>query len=384
MCGDTSTATEIDDIESLSANWIWAKDIISGRDTIPPLVSSDPPNITSCGNWVRDVSRVLLLISFVCQISYFQYVFTYYVENNAAVSKLYPLWVVTIVLSLGTIIGLLIVPRIFTYSCIGMCSTSRQIGTVFQPLNKYSLYAFLFSTNGDAFIVHYVAWIVYVCVYLSPRIYWLVLDTTADVLGHIIPHSFLAFTFIVNMCFNLSYLYNKTDAEREQPFEVVYELLQSTKKSILEILDIMSVCNELGVFQKHVTLSTYLYISVPVMLVATLLLIGITLEVTLKFTSFWNFTTLSSFQQSMNRNTRRYSRTSILLFCLFLLLQIVADLVLLLFRLTTYLLGMVELTNFIYKNMFYLFIHLTHIYSVIMLLPINPESTYAALPAATM
>ena len=112
---------------------------------------------------------------------------------------------------------------------------------------KYSLYAFLFSTNGDAFIVHYVAWIVYVCVYLSPRIYWLVLDTTADVLGHIIPHSFLAFTFIVNMCFNLSYLYNKTDAEREQPFEVVYELLQSTKKSILEILDIMSVCNELGV-----------------------------------------------------------------------------------------------------------------------------------------
>ena len=45
---------------------------------------------------------------------------------------------------------------------------------------------------------------------------------------------------------HLGYLYDIGDTTRGDPFEVIYVLLNATKKSVLEILDLEAIMNSMG------------------------------------------------------------------------------------------------------------------------------------------
>ena len=129
--------------------------------------------------------------------------------------------------------------------------------------------------------------------------------------------------------------------------------------------------------QVNLSLRDYIWVSYVVLMTACVLLLFITLEVHLKVTGFWTFDSLEALLQDNSHDTRRYARAGLLGFCLFLVGQIASDIVFFLFRIIAYAQDKAPLTSFVYKNLFYVIIHMCHLYSLLILLRIYPESAYS-------
>lgn len=133
----------------------------------------------------------------------------------------------------------------------------------------------------------------------------------------------------------------------------------------------------LAQLQEKLQPGTYLWVSIIVLATVAVLLLLITLEVHLKVTGFWTLDTLSDNLQDDSYDTRRYTRSGSLMFAIFLVVQILADVSFFLTRFIAYQKGLLHFSSFIYKNLFYMVIHTSHLYSVMMVLVMYPESTYA-------
>ena len=121
-----------------------------------------------------------------------------------------------------------------------------------------SFYGCVSATYGDSFVPYYVVWMFYIIVYIMPRLWWLSWNTTPSIIGELIPQGFLIFTLTFNFSMNVGYLYNRETSSRQQPFELLYEIMQRTKKSIFETLDIMNILNQLG----SVSIAEHVYVVV--------------------------------------------------------------------------------------------------------------------------
>ena len=75
---------------------------------------------------------------------------------------------------------------------------------------------------------------------------WMIFASVPNLYGTLVPDGFFPLSLSVNMIINVAYLYKIDDSRRDDPFEVVYLLLNATKKSVLEVLDLEAITNSLG------------------------------------------------------------------------------------------------------------------------------------------
>ena len=87
---------------------------------------------------------------------------------------------------------------------------------------------------------------VYIIIGVIPRLCWMVFASVPTHYGSLIPDGFLVITLVLEMMMTVGYLYNIKDSSRSDPFEVVYLLLNASKKAVLEILDMEAILNSLG------------------------------------------------------------------------------------------------------------------------------------------
>eukprot|EP00117_Sycon_ciliatum_P025835 scpid83195/ scgid21355/ len=364
----TATGEVASDVESF---YRWIANVVSGREVPIVLLNDHPQTLRPCRSFIRDVARTLLIVTFAMQVVLFQ---GYYqsAEENAARhwSTRQFFWALPDALTLMVFLIMLLAPRIYLplylvlFEYIWHCAPVH----LFTPLGDNGTRQWYGATGGASYVPQYAGWVIYVLASLVPRLGWMLFFTTPNSFGSIIPEGYLVFTFIMDVSMHLGYLYDIGDTTRGDPFEVIYVLLNATKKSVLEILDLEAIMNSMGSLQGTMGNETYFLWSFLVMGAVTVHLVLTTLEVYYRRRGLWNLTSLRTLVTSTDAEQNRYGRCSTLFLVVYLLLSLVADMVIFSVRLLIAFDMNGIISPFIYKNLYYIIVNLCYMHSLFVLL----------------
>eukprot|EP00117_Sycon_ciliatum_P050348 scpid67916/ scgid35548/ len=333
----------------------------------------------TCVDWIRDVSRVLILPVFVAQmVLYDGFGYWEYASENT----MRPLFFTLDALVLLMFLFMMVDWHRYAYAMAWALEElwKREPLTLLTPLApRSSSFIWHDVTAGKSLIPYYGCWVLYISASVIPRNVWMLMtasnvDTTTDDDIILVPPSFTACIFLINACINVAYLYEVDTPAGTNSARALYLVLHGTSKSVIDVLDAEAFIDEAFGVQERFGVLNYLVLAFVVLTSASAHLLLITLYVHLRTSELWNYESLEAMLGAVSKKTRDYGRATVLFFVSILLMDITADLIKFLVRILLAVARMRSLSTFIYKNAYYSSMHGLQVYSLMLLLASYRES----------